>query len=136
MSLHNQNARQMKSRLVPLLSIFLIAAGCSKDGSTSPEPDLVLHAPTELTTNRVGKTVVRLAWKDNSEAEEGFVVERRNGQGLFTPRLFTARDISTAIDSVGLMPDSTYSYRVHAIRYSERGDFSNVVSIRLTMPFP
>lgn len=109
---------------------------CSKDDSTNAEPDQTLRAPSVLKLTRVGRTAVRLNWVDNSETEEGYAVERKGGQGPFDQQLFAARNATTAIDSVGLMPDSTYSYRVRAIRYSERGDYSEVVSIRLTMPYP
>ncbi len=126
----------MRSPVIITLAVFLLVAGCAKDDSASTEPDLTLHAPSELSAVRLGATSLRLTWKDNTEAEEGFVVERQEGQGTFTPRLFTARDVVVAVDSVGLRPDSTYSYRVQAIRYSDRGQFSNVVKITLTMPFP
>lgn len=126
----------MKSPVTFTLVVFLLAAGCAKDDSASTEPDLTLHAPSELSVVRLDITSLRLTWKDNTGAEEGFVVERQEGQAKFVPHLFTARDVTVAIDSVGLLRDSTYSYRVQAIRYSDRSLFSNVARISLTMPFP
>lgn len=114
---------------------FLFIIGCSEN-STEPEVNKTLNAPSELKVTRISKTVVRLVWKDNTIAEEGFVVERKQAQQDYTPHIFTTKDGTTAVDSVGLTADSTYSYRVQAIRYLERGDYSNVVSIKLALPFP
>lgn len=125
----------MKFISVVFVAMFLIAIGCSEN-STEPEIDKTLNAPSELNVTRIGKTAVRLDWKDNTAAEEGFVIERKQAQQDYTPHIFTTKDGTTAVDSVGLVADSTYSYRVQVIRYLERGEYSNVVSIKLSLPFP
>ncbi|MBI3586599.1 MAG: fibronectin type III domain-containing protein [Ignavibacteriales bacterium] len=125
----------MKFINIILAVTFFFVVGCSED-STGPEVDKTLNAPSELKVTRIGKTAVRLLWKDNTAAEEGFVVERKQAQQDYTPYLFTTKNSTTAVDSVGLIADSTYSYRVQAIRYLERGEYSNVVSIKLALPFP
>lgn len=125
----------MKFINIIFAATFFFVIGCSED-STAPEIDKTLSAPSELKVTRIGRTAVRLEWKDNTAAEEGFVVERKQDQQDYTQRLFTSKDGTTAVDSTGLITDITYSYRVHAIRYLERGEYSNVVSIKLALPFP
>ena len=126
----------MKLPTLCFVPLLLASVGCGNDGATDSPIDLTLKAPTELTVDRIGRTAVRLSWKDPAEREESFSIERKMNKGLFVARIFTTQNVTTAIDSVGLLADSTYSYRVHAIRYSERGEYSNVVSIRLTLPYP
>ena len=119
-----------------LFGIVLIAFAACSQGSTEPQAVQQLDSPSELTVTRFGKTAVRLSWKDNSTTEDGFVVERKVGQGVFQERLFTTQNVNAEVDSVNMQVDSTYSYRVHAIRYLESSTNSNTVSVRLTLPFP
>jgi hypothetical protein len=110
--------------------------GCSKDDSTSASVDQTLRAPTSITATRTGLTAVRINWSDNNETEEGYIVERQTGQGQFVKQVFTTQNVATAVDSLGLAVNLTYAYRVRAIRYSERGDYSPVATITLTLPYP
>lgn len=127
----------MKLNIVPVISaLFFLFIGCEKDDDAATGPEYTLDAPTELSLARIGKTAVRLTWKDNSLKEEGFVIERRVSPGSYQALLFTVLDVATAVDSVGLVADSTYNYRVQAIRYSERGAYSNAATIKLALPYP
>jgi hypothetical protein len=120
-----------------LVAVFLMTLlGCTQDNSANVTVDLTLRAPTSITTNRTGLTAVRINWTDNNDVEEGYVVERQTGQGQFVQQVFTTKDVATAIDSLGLAVNETYSYRVRAIRYSERGEYSPVATIKLTLPYP
>ena len=125
--------RTTTSATLVLLMTFL---GCTQDDSTSVTVDETLHAPTGVTASRVGLTAVRIMWLDNNETEEGYIVERQTGQGQFIQQLFTTQDVGTAVDSSGLSVNGTYAYRVRAIRYSARGDYSPVATITLSLPYP
>jgi hypothetical protein len=126
----------MKIGIYLTLAFGLVFWGCSKGDSAATGPDMTLRAPTDLKVTQVGVTAVRLTWTDNNESEEGFAIERQRGQGSFVQQLFTAPNVTTAIDSVGLTASSTYNYRVRAMRYSDRGDYSSVASIQLALPYP
>lgn len=126
----------MKTITTFTISVIIVLFGCAKDESSSTGPDQTLRAPTGLKAVRAGRTAVRLSWTDNTETEDGFAIERRLGSGSFAQVLFAVPNATTAIDSAGLQPDTSYSYRVRAIRYSERGDYSEVVTIRLSLPYP
>lgn len=126
----------MKTSILTGFMLLVLCAGCSKDDSTSATVDQTLRAPTTITATRSGLTAVRINWTDDNETEEGYLIERQTGQGQFVQQLFTTRDVAIAVDSVGLLVNGTYAYRVRAIRYSERGDYSPVANIKLTLPYP
>ena len=109
--------------------------GCSKDeGSTNVQPNL--NAPSGLTGTRVGRTAVQLSWKDNSNSEENFWVERSESSGPFVARIFRPANATTAVDSDGLFIDTVYQYRVCAVRYSDPRSYSDTVTIIFTLPYP
>ncbi len=118
-------------RVFPLLWIVLVALSCKENGATEAGPVFDLQQPTNLSLLRVGATAVRITWTDTSVNEEGFEVERRTNVGPFSGRVYTSRDMSTAIDSMNLTIDSTYSYRVRAMRYEQRGPYSTEFTINL-----
>lgn len=116
--------------------LWLLAGGCAGTTDSSADVRVELNAPTELTAQRIGRTAVRLTWTDQSVGEEAFVVERQRNAGAFIPTLFVPADVTQAVDSVDILTDSTYTYRVRAIRYVSTSPFSNAVSLQFTLPFP
>ncbi len=126
----------MTLRGIALLLTMGLLVGCEKDSGTNAEPEFALNAPSDLRLSRIGRTAVRLEWKDTSEGEFSYLIERRTNQGPFQARLFATMNATTVVDSVGLQVESTYVYRVQATRYDQRGPFSDTVSIRLSLPFP
>jgi len=126
----------MKTTIILLLASLTFFTACSKDDASTTGPDLKLVAPADLKAVRVGLKAVRLTWTDNNESEESFAIERQAGGGGFIQSLFAARNVVTAIDSVNLTTGITYTYRVRAIRYSERGEYSSPASVALSLPYP
>jgi hypothetical protein len=126
----------MRTSIFVTLLFSVLSAGCSSGDSTSAVVDQTLYVPTSITATRIGRTAVRIDWTDNNTVEEGYIVECQNGAGPFTQKLFTTRDVASAVDSLGLSVNVTYGYRVRAIRYQERGDYSPVVTIKLSLPYP
>ncbi|HAV22972.1 MAG: hypothetical protein A2X67_06895 [Ignavibacteria bacterium GWA2_55_11] len=117
------------------LFVALLSAGCSSSTEEPTEPK-ILSEPSELSSSRFAVNAVQLMWKDNSNSEDSFAIERRRGSAKFTQVLFVPSDVTVAIDSIGLTPDSTYTYRVRALRFIETSPFSNTTSIDLSLPFP
>lgn len=69
--------------------------------------------PTGLTATAVSSSQINLAWNDNSNNETGFKVERSVDGFNWTLITTTAANVTSYSDT-GLLPLTTYSYRVRA----------------------
>ena len=91
-----------------------------------------LYPPTNLTANVEGESSVVLNWKDNSDNENYFAVQRSSVGGVFSLVKAVTKNISTYLDSGNeLEVGSTYQYRI--VAYSnEDSAVSNTVIIKIT----
>jgi subtilisin family serine protease len=87
-----------------------------------------LNPPTGLSAKAVSTTQVALAWTDNSQAEDGYKIERMSQGGAFVQIASTGPNTTTFADS-GLTSNTTYTYRVRAFN-AAAGDsqYSNEAS--------
>ena len=84
------------------------AAGKADD----PLPPLA--APSDLRASATSASEIRLSWRDNSDNETKFVLERSTGAGFGqVMTIQTVENAQTYVDR-GLMPGTTYHYRVKA----------------------
>ena len=74
---------------------------------------ITLNAPSNLTAEAIGSSQIRLTWQDNSTNEAGFGIQRRTGGASWSLLVWVVRSQTTFIDA-GLLPASTYSYRMSA----------------------
>ncbi len=82
-------------------------------------------APTRLTATAVSPFRIDLSWRDNSDEEEGFRVQRRvEGSSQWIDIGATAAN-ATAYSDTGLEPTTSYRYRVRAYRNIVASAFSN-----------
>ena len=82
-------------------------------------------APTRLKATAASPFRIDLSWRDNSDEEEGFRVQRRvEGSSQWVDIGATAADLTTYSDT-GLEPATTYRYRVRAYRNLVASAFSN-----------
>jgi subtilisin family serine protease len=72
----------------------------------------LLSPPTALTASAISSSQVSLAWIDNSQTEEGYKIERKS-DGNFV-QVATVGPNITAYDDSGLIPSTSYTYRVRA----------------------
>ena len=92
--------------------------------------------PTGLTATAVSWSAIRLAWKDNSESEAGFGVQRRiAGSSDWVDIGVVAANTITYSDT-GLDPSTTYYYRVIAFDDTDSSPFSNEVVAATLQPLP
>ncbi len=91
-----------------------------------PEPP---KAPSELTAVEVQLYVVILRWKDNSNNEDRFVIERSADNGLTWVVSKTVDKNVTSTFDPGLMDGTTYQYRIKSQNISGSA-ISNVITIQ------
>jgi hypothetical protein len=91
-----------------------------------------LYPPTNLTANVEGESSVLLNWKDNSDNENYFAVQRSTIGGAFSLVKAITKNSTTYLDSGnGLVVGSTYQYRI--VAYSnEDSAVSNTATIKTT----
>jgi hypothetical protein len=82
-----------------------------------PGSGSVPGAPTNLTAQVAGANTVDLAWRDNSDDETGFIIERKldtDPSSSWATVGFTQANVTTFVD--GTVPSTTniYDYRVYA----------------------
>lgn len=86
-------------------------------------------APSNLTATASSPTQVKLSWKDNSNNETGFKIERQIGaQGVWT-QIATSATNTTGYANTGLTAGQSYRYRVRATNSAGNSAYSNVVAI-------
>jgi hypothetical protein len=81
-------------------------------------------APSNLSTSARSPTTIDLSWRDNSNDEDGFEIERQL-QGRDWQKITTVgRNITNHTDA-GLSPNTAYCYRVRAYNAAGPSDYSN-----------
>jgi WD40 repeat protein len=98
------------------------SSGYSNDVSVAPFP-----SSSNLTAARVSSTQINLSWRDNSEIEDGFWIERKTGAGAsFAPIAEVGANVTSYSDG-GLTKSTLYTYRVYAFAGEFVSDYSNEV---------
>jgi len=99
-----------------LLVATFIAAGCGNSSSSNSQPPAPAGspiAPSHLTA-QLESGGGRLDWRDNSDDEDGFVIERRVGDGDWRNRDTIGPDTITYLDTTVGGSQITHRYRVRA----------------------
>ncbi|MCK4260649.1 MAG: fibronectin type III domain-containing protein [Halanaerobiales bacterium] len=89
----------------------------------------IINAPSNLVATPVSSSVMELNWQDNSDNEDGFKVDRKEGDDGVYELVATVGVNEVFVSDSGLSSDTTYYYRVRAYSTSEGfSDYSNEVS--------
>ena len=84
-----------------------------------------IQPPTGLIATALSSSRIRLTWRDNSDNETGFLIQRRlDGSPDWDSITITLPDV-TRFDDVGLAPGASYHYRVLAFNGTRSSNFSN-----------
>lgn len=103
-------------------------AGYSNTAKATTRDVNFIVAPSNLTAVRHDDGSIELNWKDNSDNELGFSVERAvMGVGVFEEIFRPGANITNFFDS-DVEEGVVYLYRVEAFRGGDTSDFSNVAS--------
>jgi len=102
-------------------------------GGVIPKPPieqgLPPTSPTNLTARAMSSSQIDLMWKDNSNNEVGFMIYRRVGTtGAYILLTQVGANVTSYRDT-GLLPNTTYSYRVKAYNAKGESDFFAEASV-------
>lgn len=92
-----------------------------------------VSAPTELSAIPISLKQLELSWTDNSEDEDGFIIQRSNS-GMKYITIDTVGINMTSFVDTGLVVASTYYYRVYTYNDQSNSVFSNYVMAEAGMP--
>jgi len=93
----------------------------------TPTPGPTPAAPSNLTATAISKSQIDLAWQDNSNNEDNFVIERKKGTGSYSV-IQTLPANTIAYSDTGLTRNTTYTYRVKATNVNGSSGYSNEAS--------
>ncbi|MGH3645645.1 MAG: fibronectin type III domain-containing protein [Micromonosporaceae bacterium] len=88
-----------------------------------------LVAPNGLTATGISRSQIRLTWNDGAGTEDGFRIERCQGNGCadFAAVATVGHDVTTYTDG-GLLPNTQYTYRVRAFNANGVSAYSNTAT--------
>jgi calcium-activated chloride channel regulator 3/4 len=90
-------------------------------------------APSNLISKPTSATSIVLSWKDNSDNETGFKIERKDGDcasaDSWSQIATKAANIITHTD-IGLIPNTAYAYRIWAYNADGDSNYSNCASTK------
>ncbi len=89
-----------------------------------------LKRPKKLKATVLGPTSGRLVWKDRSDGEKKFRIERRTGSGGWESWR-SAPANATRFEFDDGEPGTTYSFRVQARRAGSHSSYSNIATVTL-----
>ena len=88
-------------------------------------------APSEFEGTALSCNRVELTWKDNSDNEDGFKIERKEGAGSFSEIATVAQNVVAFTDSA-VSAEKTYTYRIKA--YNSFGNSATLECLVVTPP--
>ncbi|MBN2215337.1 MAG: fibronectin type III domain-containing protein [Bacteroidales bacterium] len=88
------------------------------------------QAPTSLASLETGKTYIKLGWKDNSNNETGFIIERSDKTSDNFKQIATLKSNIREYLNSSLAPNTSYYYRVKAYNEDGQSDYSNMLSVK------
>ncbi|MDZ7367935.1 MAG: fibronectin type III domain-containing protein [candidate division KSB1 bacterium] len=100
----------------------------SNEANATTLPNPPASAPSSLTTTVAGSNQVNLAWTDNSNDEDGFKIERKDGATGTFAQIATVGSNITSFSNTGLTDGVTYFYRVRAFNTGGNSGYSNEAS--------
>ena len=121
--------RMIKSIFGVLTLVTVVAVGCGSDGAHGGSGGPA--APTNLAVAEM-EGGAHLTWKDNSDNEASFMIERKGGTSAYQT-LATVPFNTTQYHDPNLAAGTTYGYRVMAMGKTAGKDstYSNEVTFML-----
>jgi hypothetical protein len=91
--------------------------------------------PGGLVATTINKNQIDLAWADSASNEDGFKIERKSNAAANYSEIATVGANVTSYSSMGLSPNTAYSYRIRAYNTGGNSAYSNIAGAK-TLPNP
>lgn len=137
----NETSYEDSSLYIPGNTYYFKLTAYNNVGESSPSNEIMIRIkglsetdpplpPTDLKAEEIYEKDIVLSWKDNSDNEEGFKLERRKiGEAKFEI-VQTLPPNMTAFRDEGLEPGMTYYYRIFAFNTAGSSLPSNTVEVK------
>jgi len=106
-------------RLLYYFIVFSLFAGCEPEESRPSKP-------SNLNLTVLSKEQIKLTWKDNSDNEQGFIIERSPGNANLFSEIYRAVPNSIEYTNRSLSPGTRYYYRICAFNTEGKSGYSEV----------
>ena len=100
------------------VEVFFDSTSLTKEIERAP-----LRAPSGLNASAISSSRIDLSWRDNSDSEKGFEIQRRRSGGSFTTIATVSAKTTSYSDTT--LSCGTYYYRVRAYNDAGYSDWSN-----------
>ncbi|SNT20679.1 fibronectin type 3 domain-containing protein [Anaerovirgula multivorans] len=108
------------------------AGNSSYSNEVNSDNGTALEKPTNLTADSISSNRITISWRDNSNNEKGFRIERKTDNGSWS-EIDTVRANVTSYTDTGLSNNRTYSYRVRAYNDTGNSSYSNEINGKTTI---
>lgn len=130
--MHTVNTNPLMKYMIIKYLIIMAFASCSNPDLSDPK--VHFPAPTELTTEKVSVSSIKLLWKDNSKGEDGFTIERWVGGTAIPLKATVGENVTEWIDE-GLQKE-TYRYKVYAFCKQRASDTISIYYQHIPVSMP
>jgi hypothetical protein len=94
--------------------------------ATTQGTAVAVYEPSNLNASASGSSQINLSWRDNSDNESGFRIERWTGtSGTWGQIATVGANVTGYADTTGLSAGTTYYYRVRAYNSNANSAYSN-----------
>mgnify|MGYP006277158145 CR=1 FL=1 len=104
------------------------------DNPYDPEVDIDSLAPYNLQVEALGIFERKLTWQCNSETHDGFVIDKKTGEGAWKETIIVEGQLKEWTDSE-IVLDQTYSYRIKTA-FGEKYTPEETIAFESTIPAP
>lgn len=87
-------------------------------------------APDNLTAENVTASSVSLTWNDNSDSEDGFVIQQKIVGVESFKKIATTEPSQSGYECTGLSEDTLYRYRIRSYNSAGTSEWSSVLEVR------
>jgi len=94
--------------------------------------DMSPNKPSNLEAITISSNRIDLFWNDNSDNEDGFMIERSLLDDFSTVIEFSVAPDTASLNDIGLQPSTEYFYRVMAYNANGDSEYSNFISSTTT----